>query len=913
MILSRIHRATIASICLALAGCSMWKKTDLENAASSLDQVEKDVEEWGSVSASGLVLLDAKKQFAMDFDQKAEHYVERARGGFQASAATFTESVLRSQLAIEGKLEAVPDPAIAVPPIAEPPVTDPPGPPPTAPLAARRRLRSTMESVDDARAPGDLLEAMASGDAEGEPPPEAEPPADLSTQDPAPSAGGATEDAAAATGDVDSGGQGSGLIQGRPGVLSTLNAERFADPFSLSRDPNAISEGDAVKIGLSQKLSESLLKFLAHPEGIPENKRAFFGVFTLNCIPGWRTRKEYTGEISVRFEYAMDRHGWESLGVQRRLDKVGDVLRRESVTRGAPVDAASKQLSWLAKADEDLGDLISIQPLESARLGQVEADLAALEKYAQQRTSPLERACEEARAALDRYRSARRRDAVISQRDLAPDARELELEARAKEACERAMEEKRERSQRLSKRQLDEIRHRFARVYTFVAEVEEHFAGEQYLRSSSPLGKRMHDGAQQPEVISVLPFVESQTMDLRAGERWQTELGLQLGLALAAAGREVEAEQISEYVRRQQFDVESRGVVPIITSFVDGSVFGVRFRPAFTAMEDPSEADSDAAFVLHPTTTPCVVLLVADKAATAVWKYATWEVNERWLPIETHTWAERVFVDWWLDGHVFESFTNRERLARATAIDEAGESLDRVRGTATRTTIQFNEIERRLAHVSSYGAGRTDYAILPGWPRKTLSKPAAPTVTGVIPDRLWINTPTLVHVTGKNFTHGGKSIVKSVTVAGQTCEFSVTSNGSLYALVPKWSDRPPMSGDTTGLVSVATVVGVNTPSPLSQVQIDRWRNTSADLTQRLDRLVQAEWNGKVYTVRLPPGAPVTIERVLRAIERAVDADTRCCPQTVGCGVIPCVCLPCACPTGSHVDSPKVGAAGLMSR
>ena len=114
-----------------------------------------------------------------------------------------------------------------------------------------------------------------------------------------------------------------------------FSGDRFLAARSLAAAPQAISEGDAVKVGLSQKLTELLLKSMTNLDGVKSagNWTPFFGVCQVSCLPGWRTRTGYRGEVLVSTELATNlgrivevlaEKEAQSIAEQSRLTTPGD-------------------------------------------------------------------------------------------------------------------------------------------------------------------------------------------------------------------------------------------------------------------------------------------------------------------------------------------------------------------------------------------------------------------------------------------------------------------------------------------------------------------------------------------------------------------------------------------------------------
>ena len=87
----------------------------------------------------------------------------------------------------------------------------------------------------------------------------------------------------------------------------------FSDALRLLTNSNySISERQAMMIGMNDKIAEMLLKFLAHPEDLPKNRRVLLGVTQVSCQPGSRTRENYIADVNVALYY-MDDDGKSSV------------------------------------------------------------------------------------------------------------------------------------------------------------------------------------------------------------------------------------------------------------------------------------------------------------------------------------------------------------------------------------------------------------------------------------------------------------------------------------------------------------------------------------------------------------------------------------------------------------------------
>lgn len=147
-----------------------------------------------------------------------------------------------------------------------------------------------------------------------------------------------------------------------------------------------------------------------------------------------------------------------------------------------------------------------------------------------------------------------------------------------------------------------------------------------------------------PNVLSVLPLVDNENVQLQRSDRSQIELAAALSAAFAAKGLNAAATSLADYVKRQQSDVDTRNTVPIATTYASGSTFGFQIYPSLQAIENPGKGDSKAGTILQPITFPAVVAIAIDKAdiegmkgtkgndgSTKPWNYIVADNRTRWV------------------------------------------------------------------------------------------------------------------------------------------------------------------------------------------------------------------------------------------------------------------------------------------
>ncbi|HET7535942.1 MAG TPA: hypothetical protein VFJ90_05785, partial [Candidatus Didemnitutus sp.] len=106
------------------------------------------------------------------------------------------------------------------------------------------------------------------------------------------------------------------------------------------------------------------------------------------------------------------------------------------------------------------------------------------------------------------------------------------------------------------------------------------------------------------------PLTEAQNLDTASSWRRRTELGLALAGAYQAAGQGAQAKLMTEYVRKLESDVATRGPDIAVTTYAAvGGLFGYQIGPALRGLADPSDPKSRAAYVLQRQSFPVLLLI----------------------------------------------------------------------------------------------------------------------------------------------------------------------------------------------------------------------------------------------------------------------------------------------------------------
>ncbi len=83
--------------------CTRGKQRSLDEAARSLDRVEKSLNYWGQIAVSDLVLVEDKGQLRVNYDESVSNYVEAARVNISSDARSTLASSQYLGLALEGQ------------------------------------------------------------------------------------------------------------------------------------------------------------------------------------------------------------------------------------------------------------------------------------------------------------------------------------------------------------------------------------------------------------------------------------------------------------------------------------------------------------------------------------------------------------------------------------------------------------------------------------------------------------------------------------------------------------------------------------------------------------------------------------------------------------------------------------------
>jgi hypothetical protein len=140
-----------------------------------------------------------------------------------------------------------------------------------------------------------------------------------------------------------------------------------------------------------------------------------------------------------------------------------------------------------------------------------------------------------------------------------------------------------------------------------------------------------------PSVYAVLPLTDSLQFDLQSRRRRELDLAASLAGTFAAKGLSGAAKMMARYVRERDFALESASMIPVATTYTDGSSFGFRIYPRPQGITQPGDAYSGAGSVLQPVSFPALVGIIVDtqeEGSGVDWTHFRIDTHTRWIPVQ---------------------------------------------------------------------------------------------------------------------------------------------------------------------------------------------------------------------------------------------------------------------------------------
>ncbi len=795
-----VKPVTILALCLALVlqGCMNGPRIDNKNlrgAAKSFDKIDKYLERFGTASVSSMLIVENKGQFALDYNQPTSEYVAKARSGYQGAAQRFYQYAKDVQQAQVTQTDA------------------------------EEVAKAALLGGPQGAALLDVGLTVASG---------------LGIT-------GAGPDTAAALiekGEVEQGAP-AFTSQLKPNAaLAVLNSPTFSDPLPDFTPPTELSERRALLIGVNDKITENILKYLAYPQGVPANKLLYIGILEVSVNPGWGTREGYMADVVVTPEYARDRGAevQQSLeGAQRKLiqaqgnlDRAHKRLKEVQAIIPSVQDDIAAALAGVSSAEKAL--VIAGEAMDK----EIESAKFAMYRYGDPAGHPSQTSSPDASRAEETSDLLRRvdpdnevtKDESEDYERIATELRTLAASAQNEHGHDLAYKlsqafDRIRPNDKTNKEVRDFLSDNGVEMQSFLAakdpvvapgskqaapltlrELVAKLEAEDPTRESKSLNgyyfqnEWNETSGKQPVVLAAFPLLEAQTLDLRNSERTQDAFVSYMASLLLQSGVSQQNETLTSIVERLEYDSASRSPIPLVTSYASGDSFGFQFMPAFQALADPSDSERGSANVLHPYSFPALVLLQCEESEVAPVEdgglglnMVRLNVSSRWIPMKNRR----------MDTPA--RYASRARIGVANELDRAVEQLRQFRASdADDAPFAHDEAELRLRQIEPLATGVALYSKLPSYVAP--AKPDKLAVAGVLPTEGLYNASTVLTIKGAGFAVGEKSLVKSVTVAGRNCEFVVAGKGTIIAIVPPWTTD--ITNHTHGTDMASTVVVATT-------------------------------------------------------------------------------------------------------
>jgi hypothetical protein len=153
---------------------------------------------------------------------------------------------------------------------------------------------------------------------------------------------------------------------------------------------------------------------------------------------------------------------------------------------------------------------------------------------------------------------------------------------------------------------------------------------------ADPTGWITHRSA-SPSIYAVLPLTDSLQFDLQSRRRRELDLAASLAGTFAAKGLSGAAKMMARYVRERDFALESASMIPVATTYTDGSSFGFRIYPRPQGITQPGDPYAGAGSVLQPVSFPALVGILVDTkevGSGVEWTHFRIDTHTRWIPVQ---------------------------------------------------------------------------------------------------------------------------------------------------------------------------------------------------------------------------------------------------------------------------------------
>jgi len=406
---------------------------------------------------------------------------------------------------------------------------------------------------------------------------------------------------------------------------------------------------------------------------------------------------------------------------------------------------------------------------------------------------------------------------------------------------------------------------------------------------------KIRDDGVQPGVFAVLPLVDSRNVELRNSNRSQIELASALSAEFAAKGVDAAAKVLSDYVKRQESDANTRNSLPVVTSYTDGATFGFQIYPSFQALENPGKAGSGD--ILEPITFPAVVAIVIDKDeylqnvqtsegtnkagsgdATAAnssntiktikWNYLVTEEESRWIPFKhpffiNSSAFDNFLKDSWLSRHLTDP-SLFDRIRRAKDLDDATQNLTYLETNGDDSI--YNQREQlKIAAVSlqSTALGGEVSRKLPDLFQTNAPESKKISISDVLPHVVWRDKSTTFTILVNGTTNAGNIV--SATIAGVNFQKNQLANFATFGTngVAFTATLPDIFNDSTATTNSVDITVFTSSEALSKSIVMSLQGQNA-----LDAVVTVsrDGTGRVNGIDIKPSRDLKENDLLQAVK-----------------------------------------------
>jgi hypothetical protein len=326
-----------------------------------------------------------------------------------------------------------------------------------------------------------------------------------------------------------------------------------------------------------------------------------------------------------------------------------------------------------------------------------------------------------------------------------------------------------------------------------------------------------------PSIFAVLPMVDSQMEELRNSSRNVLELAAALSAAFTAQGLGGSAQILSDYVNRQQDDVDTRTTMPTVTAYTDGASFGVQIYPSLQALKQPGKKQSSSGQVLQPVSFPVVVaLLVSDndlKSGGKNWDQIWTQVRSRWIPVSGSG-----------------TYTIQNQISRARNLDEAVNEIHLLlnRTNQSNNGDNWNQMIELIAARDAIQSSAMSYCYVRPLPDFLPKKDTTPKVSSISPHAVWRDRET--------------------TFAGQVDNLTQVSQVVIAGNIATLGANMPITSFNTNIVKTTNFVGTIP-------------NIVTNITATTNVLTVT--NGVFFTCTLPQGTFSSMTEATNSLEFTV--------------------------------------------